>query len=105
MKKLVTNENLFILANIKEVLEQAGIACSIKNEFIGGASGELPHFELWPEIWIMHDEDLERAQSIVTEINDNSPIDEWACNFCQEKNADSFEYCWNCRNERNASPR
>lgn len=103
MKKLLSNENPFILANTKELLAQSGIDCSIRNEFIGGASGELPHFELWPEIWVLQDEDLERAQAIVEEISDNSRIEEWTCNFCQENNADSFEYCWNCRKERPAS--
>jgi len=103
MKKLMSSENPFILANNKEILAQSGIDCIIKNEFIGGASGELPHFELWPEIWVLHDEDLKRAQAIVSEINDNSRIKEWTCNSCQENNADSFEYCWNCKMDRSAS--
>lgn len=100
MKKLVANENPFILANIREILEQQDIRCTIKNEFASSGSGELPHFDLWPELWILEDSDLESAQAILTEINDNSWKDEWTCSFCQEKNADSFEYCWNCRNER-----
>jgi hypothetical protein len=100
MKKLVTNENAFILANFREILEQADIRCTIKNEFASSGSGELPHFDVWPELWILQDNDWERAKVILMEITDNSWENEWTCGFCDEKNADSFGYCWNCRNER-----
>jgi hypothetical protein len=100
MKKLITNENPFIVANIRELLEQAEIRCSIKNEFASSGSGELPHFDTWPELWILDENDWDRAQAILTEIRDNSWDEEWTCNYCQEKNANSFDYCWNCRNER-----
>lgn len=100
MKKLVTKENPFILANIREILEQSDIRCTIKNEFASSGSGELPHFDLWPELWVLEDRDFERAQKILMEITDNSQDNEWRCTFCKEKNAESFEYCWNCRYER-----
>lgn len=100
MKKLTSHENLFIVANIREIMEQADIACMIKNEFAGSGSGEIPHFETWPELWVINEEDFDKAQAILTQIEDNSWHNEWTCNFCQEKNADSFEYCWNCRNDR-----
>lgn len=105
MKKLVTNENPFILANIREILEQADIACSIKNEFASSGSGELPHFDLWPELWVLTDSDWERAQAILADITENSLNEEWICSFCQENNAGSFAYCWNCQSERTVAER
>lgn len=100
MKKLITHENPFILANIRELMEQAGIPCSIKNEFASSGSGELPHFDLWPELWILDAKDWGRAQKLLVEINDNSWEEEWTCGYCEEKNANTFDYCWNCRKER-----
>ena len=99
MKKLVINENPFILANFKEILEKTGIQCTIRNEFASSGSGELPHFDLWPELWVLEDKDWEQAQAVLAEIAETSDA-EWTCNFCQENNADSFDCCWNCRNER-----
>ena len=97
MKKLITIENPFVLANIKATLEQEGIPCFIKNEFVGGASGELPHFELWPEIWVINEEQHTEAYSLVESINQKSLDDSWICAACKEPNGEAFASCWNCQ--------
>lgn len=102
MKKLLSNENLFVIQNIRQILEQAGIPCSIKNEFVTSGSGELPHFEVWPELWSIRDSDHQKAEKIIQDIND-SDLEEWTCDSCKEINVNSFDFCWNCDKGRPSS--
>ncbi len=65
MIKIFTHENRLILFNIKNLLEAEGIETVVRNEFSSSAVGDLSPFETWPELWLLHDEDLPRAQEIV----------------------------------------
>jgi len=47
MKLLYTNENRLLVNNVLNLVENAGIAISLKNEFAGGAAGLLVPHETW----------------------------------------------------------
>ena len=47
----------------KSLLEEAGIPCMIRNEYLSVAAGEVPFVP--PELWILNDGDYLRAKGIV----------------------------------------
>ncbi len=95
MKKVYSHENRLIVFNLKNVLEDAGIACVVENEFASGGVGDLSPFETWPELWVVNDDDEQRALKIITEMNQATPPD-WFCSACGEKNPGNFQVCWQC---------
>ena len=82
---------------IKQLLEERGIPCFVKNEFAIGAIGELSPMDVLPEVWISDPEWLPKAQQFVADF-ENQPEDlsPWICSKCLEKNGASFELCWQC---------
>jgi hypothetical protein len=105
MKKVYSHENRLIVFNLKNLLEEQGIECMIKNEFSGGGVGDLAPLDTWPEVWINDDDLFDRAQALIKEtLNNPSESDDWFCPDCGEKNAFSFQLCWNCQTERNSRP-
>jgi len=103
VKKVYSHENRLIVFNLKNVLEDAGIACVVENEFSSGGVGDLSPFETWPELWVVNDADEERAVKIIEDLNQPTQQD-WYCSVCGEKNPGSFQVCWNCGAERKPAP-
>lgn len=99
MKLLHTQENAFSLTNIQNIIEAEGITTVMKNQHLGAGSGEVPHFETWPELWLRNEEDFDRAKKLLDELlaklaeKNEQP---WQCAHCQEENDASFELCWQC---------
>lgn len=96
MELVYTHENFFLVSNAQALLENAGIDATIKNEFTGGARGDIPAFETWPEVWVEGD-DLIRAQEVLSVLKTPSSGGEWFCRKCQEQNFSNFTLCWNCQ--------
>ncbi|MBB6520569.1 DUF2007 domain-containing protein [Pseudoteredinibacter isoporae] len=98
MKLLHTQENTFSLSNIQNLIEAEGISTLIKNQHLGAGSGEMPHFETWPELWVHNDADYPRAKVILDKIleQQSAPAEAWNCGACGEENDASFEICWQC---------
>ncbi len=97
MKRVTANESLAYVGHIKNVLEQSGIACVVKNVQLSGGLGEIPFLECLPELWVLADEDLPRATELLQAL-EAPPGDaaEWRCNACTELNEAQFAVCWNC---------
>lgn len=100
MKKIFSHENRLIVFNIKNLLEEQGIACQIKNEFASGGVGDLSPFDTWPEVWV--DDDLaEWAGQLVRKLlADELPGESWVCTHCGERNDSQFKICWKCSETR-----
>ena len=97
MKKLTTSPSLVTINHYKNVLESEGIACRIKNEHLGSIVGEMPFVEVWPELWVINDLDVDRARQLIDEdITAESPGTTWKCKRCGEENEGQFGACWNC---------
>ncbi len=101
MKKVFSHENRLIVFNLKNVLQDAGIACVVENEFASGGVGDLSPFETWPELWVVNDEDEAAALERIAQLQ-NQPQADWFCARCGEMNPGSFQVCWNCGAERPA---
>jgi hypothetical protein len=97
MKRIATAESLAEIGHLRNVLEQNGIGCTIKNEQLSGALGEVPFLECLPELWVLRDGDLDRAERLIAELRRESPAGEsWRCKSCNEENEAQYAACWNC---------
>lgn len=97
MQKVYSHHDRFMVWQIKHLLEQHGIPCFVKNEFAIGATGELSPFDVLPEVWLMDDDWLPKAQQTIKDF-EFQPISTatWLCVQCQEVNEANFELCWQC---------
>ncbi len=99
MKRVATAESLLEIGHLRNVLEQNGIACVVKNEQLSGALGEVPFLECLPELWVVADADRERAESLLAELRSDeadASASPWTCPRCKEDNEAQFAACWNC---------
>lgn len=98
MIKFRSSDHLSDLQVIQSVLEESDIRCFIKNEFSQGAAGGLPGAEIWPELWLANDEDLERAKAVIAawEAEPQLPLSDWQCPECQTTIEREFNLCWSC---------
>ena len=71
----------------------------MKNEYIQGASGEVPPHETLPEIWLLDNTQEEQALKLVNELEDDLRTGDadWTCQSCNETNESPFMICWNCQ--------
>ncbi len=100
MKLVYTSENRILVNMASNLLENADIQTTLKNEFAGGAVGELSVFESWLELWILHDRDYERAKILLDRVERGADELPWECHRCQEQNEGTFDHCWQCQMDR-----
>jgi len=97
MKRIFSAEFLPEVVHVRNLLEQAGIRCTLRNERLGGATGDIPFLESWPELWVA-DEQEARATSLLADIRaaPAEPGPAWQCASCGETIDGQFGECWNC---------
>jgi len=100
MKLLYTNENRFLVSNVKNIIQDAGIDIMLKNEYVGGGAGDLSPFDTWLELWVVEDRDYEKALKLVNSLDIPGNSRDWVCSKCHEVNTASFDICWQCQNEK-----
>ncbi len=107
MKKVFVSQLLVDVESRKELLDQAGIPCMIKNQRSSGLGGEVPFAEVFPELWVLHEEDEVKAQEIFRDWEMATPTKntEWTCNNCGESLEGKFTACWKCGQERDSKER
>ena len=101
MKKLFSSQDAFELQAIRSELDALSIPYMVKNEFAGGAIGELPWQDSQQEVWLVDDSWYARASKVVNafvqKANDAPRTGEdWRCNNCGEENGSAFDVCWQC---------
>lgn len=99
MKKIYDNlQPLTLVGHFKSLLEEAGIPVHIKNENSHVAMGEVPQIEIAPELWVINDEDYDKAKAILDDYRSQSPADSapWKCPKCEETIDSTFGQCWKC---------
>lgn len=87
-----------MVAHYANVLATEGIATEIRNANLGGALGEVPFTEVWPQLWVVHALDEQRAREIIEEVRSSPAPDgePWVCRVCQTSNEYQFAVCWHC---------
>ena len=102
MQKLFISSILVEVESFKEVLEQEGILCMIKNQQGSSLAGEVPFAEVFPELWVINDNDYSDAQEILEnwrQVHHTTATD-WTCSNCQETLEGDFTTCWQCGEDR-----
>ena len=102
MIKLFVSQSLVDVESRKEVLEQAGIPCTVKNQQGSSLAGEVPFAEVFPELWVVHDDDFPQAKELL-ENWDKEPASgksAWRCSKCGEIHTGEFTTCWKCGQDR-----
>ena len=94
MLKLAQAPNIAIATLWVDFLRDAGVDASVQRYYLGAAAGHLPPDQCLPEIWIKHDEQKERARTLLAELAD-APQRRWRC-ACGEQVEGGFEQCWQC---------
>ena len=105
MKQVFVSQHLFEVEMRKERLEQAGIPCTIKNQRSSGLAGEIPFTEIFPELWVIQNEDYDRARQVLEEglVLLAPSRDTWTCPGCSERHESQFAACWKCGQEQPSS--
>lgn len=96
MKLIYQHENRLLVSNAQNILENAGIETCLKNEFASSAAGELSPFDTWMQLWLLYENDINRAQQLLKNIEETSTQEDWTCKNCNETNGIGLDYCWNC---------
>ncbi len=98
MKKVTSADSIITINHYKNVLTSEGIAAFVKNEHFGSIMGEVPFQEVWPELWVRNDLDLDRAKELIAEQSaaDDTPSASWKCPNCSAENEGQFAACWQC---------
>lgn len=88
---------------VKGLLENDGIDCLMKNQILSSGIGELPLNDCWPEVWIIDNDDYDKAADLVNDFltTDGQRGTSWKCR-CGEMIEGQFDACWKCGRERPA---
>ena len=99
MIKIYTSGDPLLIHHYRNLLENAGISCSIKQSYLSGGVGELPPIECWPELWIEQDSRKAEAERIISSSGHTIDGKFWQC-ACGEKHEPQFMVCWKCGSKR-----
>lgn len=99
MRDLITSIDSTRLGFFKSILDEAEIACFIRNE----TTAQLTNIfigPLQPTLCLVEDADFERASALLAPHQSEgaaSSAEDWLCRECKESNPASFEVCWKCQ--------
>lgn len=97
--------NLPLIYHLKNILEQQEIACVLMNVYSQGGAGELPPDQVWPQLWILDDDQLESARLLIqAQLRPVPHGNAWSCNQCGELIEAQFTDCWQCGCSKVDSP-
>jgi hypothetical protein len=97
MKRVLSGHSLPDTTHFKNLLEQSGIACLVKNRELGGGIGDLPVLDCAPELWVLDDEHVARAEALLRDsVQPAVRGAPWRCPTCGEDNEPQFAACWRC---------
>ncbi len=88
----------------ESILTSNGIPAEIRNRGVSSLMGEIPFTEAFPELWVLKDEDYDRAVSLLQEyhraVAQPAAAGQWACPSCGESVPSNFDACWKCEAPR-----
>jgi len=72
MKRVYTNPSAAQCNLLRSLLESNGIPCLVKNETLSSFFPAAPVPEMWPELWVADDSQLDDARRIVEEATETT---------------------------------
>ena len=105
MKRVYSHDSPLLVQHMRNLLELEGIRCFTRNMNLVGGAGELPPTAVWPELWVEHAIDHDRAEEIIRSAQTQTEASErtWRCPGCGEELEAQFQQCWNCGRTRPAT--
>lgn len=104
MVKVFASPNAAVVNMARDILVQHEIGCTIRNERVAGAAGEVPWTEVWPELWVADERQADAARALLEPFEgDLDPLrapPSWTCAVCGESVEGQFTDCWACGAER-----
>lgn len=102
MIKVFEHFDLSIVGHIKSLLEAEGIKTYLKNQYTSGVLGEIPFVEAVPELWVVDDAEVARANALIRnlQLREDKAGPEWQCPNCDVIVDGVFDRCWNCERAR-----
>lgn len=99
MRKIYENLEFTRVGHYQSVLEAAGIKTWVNNLGASFLAGEIPQWEVCPELWVVNDADYDTALEILRPLHhpDLPTAPDWTCPHCGETVPGSLGECWNCR--------
>ena len=99
MKLLLTLSESAELELLKNILEEGGIHCVLRNEQLAQA---LPLSPFHAELWVVNDHDFPPAQELCHDWFAPAPdaLDFWVCPACGQRLGSRFDACWKCGGKR-----
>jgi hypothetical protein len=104
MTEIFFHPDLTQLAHCQSILEEAGIACFIRNEETHDLIAGLPDPLRQPSLCVTDDADAERARELLRDFEsaEKSDVPDWKCPKCGETVPGNFSSCWKCETLRPA---
>ena len=98
MKKVFVSRSLVEVESLKELLDQAGIVTTVKNQSTSMLAGEVPFAEVFPELWVINDNEYSDATRLLDDWKQSQQhtLPDWTCDHCGETHSGEFTTCWNC---------
>ncbi len=102
MTKVHSAPHPFVLENMRNVLQVEGIASEVRTPFLGAARGDIPATECWSELWVLDDQEADRALGVIRSALEPSEEAQafWKCQKCGEESEAQFGACWQCGSAR-----
>ena len=101
MIKVFEDFDFSTVGRMQSLLESHGIPTFLKNEFGASVVGELPFVEVIPQLFIIEESDLARAQQLLLlDLPTDTGRGAWNCPNCRIEIDAEFDQCWQCEADR-----
>jgi Putative prokaryotic signal transducing protein len=100
--KVYSAPHALVLGNLRNALLAEGIASEVRTPFLAAARGDVPFTECWSELWVVDDQDADRALSLIRAVLEpgEQKAVSWRCQKCGEEIEGQFGACWQCGSVR-----
>jgi len=105
MKRIHASQDASEIEILRGLLADEGIETKVLNESVRALSGEVPYTLAMPEVWVVNDDDEERALAVVERMESGEAAaalvgQPWKCPRCGEAIEGQFTKCWKCGTNR-----
>src|SRR5258708_40017100 len=96
VKRVFSSYNLAAAQHARNLREVEGIRAVVRNELLSSAMGELPPAVCQIEVWVMREEDAERAELVLKNSFFPKNSRPWNCPSSGERFEGQFTQCCRC---------